>query len=135
LLSSDFREVGQQFLDAIALLEQATRLDSTFALAYCQIAKADDWLYSLSIDDSPERSNHGDVAVSEALRLKPNLPEPHLAAAFHLYTCYRDCQGARVHLAIAERTLPNSAEVFALTPNVLRVTGRYSGSLVDRILV
>jgi len=97
LFSTDAGDNGQHgFLDAIALLEQATRLDSTFALAYCQIAKADD------------------SAVNEALRLKPNLPETHLAAAFHLYTCYRDYQGARVHIAIAERALPNSAEAIAL---------------------
>jgi hypothetical protein len=91
LLSADTGENGQHnLLDAIALLEQTTRMDSTFALAYCQIAKADDWLYLLNLDDSAKRRMHGDAAVNEAIRLKPNLPETHLAAASHLYTCYRD---------------------------------------------
>ena len=129
LFSTDAGDNGQRgFLDAIALLEQATRLDSTFALAYCQIAKADDWLYSLHLDDSPKRRMHGDAAVNEALRLKPNLPETHLAAAFHLYTCYRDYQGARVHIAIAERALPNSAEAIALVGYLDRRQGRWAES-------
>ena len=128
LLSSDFGKTGQQFLDAIALLEQATRLDSNFALAYCQIAKADDWLYRLKFDDTPKRRMHGDAAVNEALRLKPNLPEAHLAAALHLYMCYGDYQGARVHIAIAERALPNSADALALGSYLDRRQGRWTES-------
>jgi hypothetical protein len=84
LLNCDLIKTSEPFLNAIALLEQATRLDSNFALAYCQIAKANDWLYDLTFDDRPTRRIHGDAAVNEALRLKPNLPETHLAAAFHL---------------------------------------------------
>jgi hypothetical protein len=39
-LREDIGENGQNILNAIALLEQATRLDPTFALAYCEIAGA-----------------------------------------------------------------------------------------------
>jgi adenylate cyclase len=66
--SLDFGEHGQHFLDAIALLEQATRVDPAFALAYCQIAKADDLLYGLHVDATSKRRTHGDAAVNEALR-------------------------------------------------------------------
>ena len=121
----------QQFLDAIVLLEQATRMDSTFALAYCQIAKADDWLfwlYKLNFDDTSERRIHGDAAVKEALRLKPDLPEAHLAAAFHLYVCYKDYKKARVHIAIAERALPNSADALALGGFLDRHQGHWAES-------
>ena len=41
--SVDVADTRKTFLDAIALLEKATQLDSAFVLAYCQIAKADDW--------------------------------------------------------------------------------------------
>jgi len=119
---------GRPFLDAIALLEQATRLDSTFALAYCHIAKADAWLYRLNLDDTPKRRMHGDAAVNEALRLKPNLPETHLAAALHLYMCSGDHQGARVHIAIAERALPNSSEALALSGYLDRRQGHWAES-------
>ena len=123
LLANEVGEDRQQFLNAIALLEQSTRMDSTFALAYCQIAKADDWLYLENLDATPERRAHGDAAVNAALRLKPNLPETHLAAAFHLYICYRDYQRARVHIAIAERDLPNSADALALAAYLDRRQG------------
>ncbi len=74
---------------------------------------------------------HGDAAVNEALRLKPNLPETHLAAALHLYMCYGDYQGARVHIAIAERALPNSGDALALGGYLDRRQGRWAESTND----
>jgi tetratricopeptide (TPR) repeat protein len=112
--SLDFGETSQHFIDAITLLEQATRIDPHFALAYCQIAAADDWLYSLNLEPTSKRRTHGDAAVKEGLRLKPNLPETHFAAANHLCVCYHDYDGARVHIGIAERASPNSADALAL---------------------
>jgi tetratricopeptide (TPR) repeat protein len=123
-----FGETSQPFLDAITLLEQATRMDPAFALAYCQIAAADDWLYILNLDPTQERRALGDAAVNEALRLKPNLPETHFAAANHLYICYQDYQGARVHVAIAERASPNSADAIALGGYIDRRQGRWTQS-------
>jgi hypothetical protein len=38
------------------------------------------------------------------------LPEVHLAYAYHLYGVYRDYEQARVELAIARRGLPNDVE-------------------------
>jgi TolB-like protein/tetratricopeptide (TPR) repeat protein len=128
VLSLYIGDIRQSFLDAIALLEKATRLDSNFVLAYCQIAKADDWLYVLDLDNTPQRRLHGDAAVDAALRLKPNLPEPHLTAAFHLYICYRDYQRARVHITIAKEALPNSAEAFALDGYLDRRQGHWAES-------
>jgi tetratricopeptide (TPR) repeat protein len=112
--SLNYGETSQHFLNAITLLEEATRMDPNFALAYCQIAAADDWLYALNLEPTSKRRTHGDVAVNEALRLKPNLPETHFAAANHLCICYHDYEGARVHIGIAERASPNSADAFAL---------------------
>jgi adenylate cyclase len=114
--------------NAIALLEQATRLDPNFALAYCEIAYADDALYSQRVDATPNRRMHGDAAVKEALRLNPNLPKAHLAAAGHLYDCYRDYEKARAHLAIAQRSLPNSAEALRLAGYIDRGEGRWAKS-------
>jgi serine/threonine protein kinase len=114
--------------NAIALLEQATRLDPNFALAYCEIADADAALYSQRVDATPNRRMHGDAAVKEALRLNPNLPKAHLAAAGYLYDCYRDYEKARAHLAIAQRSLPNSAEALRLAGYIDRGEGRWAKS-------
>jgi adenylate cyclase len=111
-MSIDYDKSRRSLLDAIPLSEKATRLDPAFALAYCQIAEADDLLCAWRLDVTPTRRMHGDAAISEALRLKPNLPEVHLAAALHLYTWYRDYEKARTHIAIAERGLPKVLTLF-----------------------
>ena len=86
---------------AINLLEEAIQKDDKFALAYCMIANAHDYLYFDRIDRTPERRALGDAAVNEALRLRPDLAEVHLAVAYHLYSCYRDFERAGVQIAIA----------------------------------
>jgi hypothetical protein len=68
--------------DSISLLEKAVRLDSTFTLAYCELARANGLLYVL--DPAPERRPAGEAAIKSALRLQPDLPEVHLAYAYHL---------------------------------------------------
>jgi serine/threonine protein kinase/Tfp pilus assembly protein PilF len=114
-------------LDAIRLLEEATQRDASFALAFCLIAKADDWLYLRKFDEAGRRV-HGDGAVNQALHLRPDLPEVYLAAAFHRYICYRDYERARVQIAIARRALPNSADALALAAYLDRRQGRWSES-------
>jgi TolB-like protein len=115
----------ETFSRAITLLEEATQKDRNFALAYCMIAKAHDYLYSDQVDRTPERRALGDAAVNEALRLRPDLAEVHLAAAFHFYTCYRDFERARVQIAIAAQALPNNSDLLQLTAFIDRVQGRW----------
>ena len=110
---------------AIRLLEKATQMDPTFALAYCLIAKAHDILYVDWIDRAPGRRALGDAAVDEALRLRPDLSEVHLALASHLYYCYRDFERARVQTAIAAQGLLNNPEVLELAGLIDRVQGRW----------
>jgi tetratricopeptide (TPR) repeat protein len=127
-VSIDSTKIRPQLLDTIAMSEQATRLDPSFALAFCQIAQADDNLCALRLDVTETRRIHGDAAVDQALRLKPDLPEAHLAAALHLYTWYRDYDKARTHLAIAQRALPNSSDTVCLAGYIDRGQGRWSES-------
>ena len=66
--------------------------------------------------------------MNEALRLRPELSEAHLAIASHLYTCYRDFERARVQIAIATQTLSNNSELLQLTAVIDRVQGRWEKS-------
>jgi serine/threonine protein kinase/Flp pilus assembly protein TadD len=128
-LSYEFSVNRQTLLDdAIALLEQAVRLDPTFALAYCQIAFADQCLYAPGLDATPERLRHYDNAVREALRVNPNLPEAHLAAGYYFYDCCRDYEQARAHLTLAESLLPNNSETHILAGYIDRGQGRWADS-------
>jgi tetratricopeptide (TPR) repeat protein len=113
--------------DAIKLLEEATERDSKFALAYCLIVKADDWLY-LGKFDLAERRAHGDAAVRQALLIERDLPEVYLAAASHSYICYRDYKVAQVQIDLAKQALPNNADAFALTGYLDRRQGHWSES-------
>ena len=113
-------------LKAIELLHKAIKKDSQFALAYCLLAKAHDELYRLDLDD--ERRALGDAAVNEASRLRPDLPEVHIASAFHLYRCYRNYKRARLQISIAQRTLPNSTDALAVVAYIDRREGRLEDS-------
>jgi tetratricopeptide (TPR) repeat protein len=119
----------EKLLDAIGFLEAAIRKDSNFVLAYCLIAKAHDDLYAFDYDRSDNRRALGDAAVHEALRLGPDLPETHLANAFHLYVCYRNHERARVQIEIAQQILPNSPTAFYLAAIVDRRQGRWETSM------
>jgi TolB-like protein/Flp pilus assembly protein TadD len=118
----------KSLLDAIKLLEEATRRDTQFALAYCLIAKAHDDLYAWNFDNTAERRALGDAAVNEALRLRPDLAEAHLASACHLSVCYRNYERARVQLAIAQTALPNSPQALELTAYIDGLHGNWEES-------
>jgi serine/threonine protein kinase/Flp pilus assembly protein TadD len=125
ILPSSEKEIYSKIVD---LLEEATQNDGKFALAYCLIAKAHDILYVDRIDHTPERRALGDAAVNEASRLRPDLPEVHLAMAAHLYYCYRDFERAQVQISIAAQTLSNSPDLLELTALVDKVQGRWEKS-------
>src|SRR5258708_10668709 len=74
-------------LRAIGLLEQATREDGRFTLAYCLMANLHEFFY-LNFDHTPQMPPLADAAMNEALRLQPHLPEVHLGLASHRYECY-----------------------------------------------
>jgi serine/threonine protein kinase/tetratricopeptide (TPR) repeat protein len=113
-------------LRATELLAEATGKDSNFALAHCLLTRAYDELYRLDHDKGWRAL--GDAAVNEALRLRPDLPAVHLQMAFHLFVCHRDYERARVHIAIAERALPNSPTALACTAYVDRRRARWKES-------
>jgi TolB-like protein len=126
------RDFGENWRDnllkAIKLLEEATRKDPKFTLAFCLVARAHDDLYLYWLDKTPERRALGDAAVNEALRLEPDRPEAHLAAAYHLYSCDRNYERASVQIAIAQRGLPNSPEAVWLSARIGRRQGRWDES-------
>jgi len=119
------------YLKALSLLREATQKDQKFALAYCLVAKAHGVLYADGTDHTPERRALGDAAVNEALRLRPDLPEAHLAMAFHLYICYRDFERARVQIAIAAKNIPNNPDLLHLSALTDQVQGHWEKAIAD----
>src|SRR5437773_7676756 len=96
--------------EAARLLDQATARDPQFFLAYCGLAKTHGLLYSI-YDHTQAQRDLADASVKAAIRLRPEAGEAHLARAEYLYRCYLDYDNARAELALAERSLPNNAQV------------------------
>jgi TolB-like protein/Tfp pilus assembly protein PilF len=116
--------------EAIGYLERAVRLDPRFTLAYCASASAHDLLYYYP-DATPERRALGDAAINSALGLQPDLPEVHLAYAYHLYYSYQDYDRARAQLAIARRGLPNDVKAIALEAYIDRQQGDFEKAIQE----
>jgi len=115
-------------LQAIELLNQAVARDPKFLLAYCRLAYAHDFLYITNQDHTPARRALADAAVQTILRLQPDSGEAHLALAQHFYSCYLDYGHARQELAIAQRMLPNSSQVFEVAGVIDRRQGHWEDS-------
>ncbi len=125
----------------VELLEKAIQRDPNFALAYCELAKAQIEVGDLGSE--LELAKHRDLAkkaAETALRLRPDLPEPHLALArYYWYTAsqvgpaetvlYYD--RARNELAIVRHKLPNNPEALFLGAMVGRHQNRWEASLAD----
>jgi eukaryotic-like serine/threonine-protein kinase len=121
----------ENFTKAIHLLEEATQMDPSFALAYCRIADAHGLLYVRRIDHTLERRTLSDAAINEAMRLRSDLAEVHLAMAWHLSDCYRDIERVRVQIAIAARALPNNPELLYLGAVLNRRQGRWDKATAE----
>jgi serine/threonine protein kinase len=116
------------FIKPLTLLREATRKDPAFALAYCSIAQAYGDLYIFGFDRTSENRALGRTAVDEALRLRPNLPEAHLAIALHLIIGDENYERAQQEIAIAERASPNNPYVFWFRASIDSRQGRWEES-------
>ncbi len=113
------------------MLNQAISRDPAFLLAYCRLAEAHDELYFGKFDYTPSRLELAKSAIDSAFHLKPDSGEAHLALATHFYHGYFDYDRARHELAIALRTLPNSARIFEWTGYIDRRQSRWHDAVRD----
>jgi adenylate cyclase len=130
LLTTGF-SVSQRtnFLQAIDNLNSAIARDPSFFEAYCQLVFANDSLYALGTDHTPDRFAQAETALQGAARLRPDAAETHLARASHLYFALRDYKGAFAELEIARRGLANDPRIYELTGYILRRQGKQEEGL------
>jgi TolB-like protein/cytochrome c-type biogenesis protein CcmH/NrfG len=121
----------QNMSEIIRLLGQAVAYDPTFLLAYCESAQAHAYVYHLGVDHSPARVALAEDARHTALRLGPDRAEPHLAAAWVAYWCYRDYETALAEVSVARRGLPNDASVFNMGAAIARRQGHWEQCIRD----
>jgi TolB-like protein/Flp pilus assembly protein TadD len=121
----DTADGKETLLKAVRLLDEAISRDPNFALAFCWRTKAHDNLYWFDLDATPTRLALAESSAQRALALAPDLGEAHLAQALVYYHGKRDYARAFAELALANRTLPNSAEVYSLAGFIARRQGRW----------
>lgn len=119
----------ETLLQAVRFLDEAISRDQNFALAYCWRTIAHDNLYWNGLDRTPARVDLAQASAEKALALIPDLGEAHLAQALVYYHGKRDYARAFQELALASRTLPNSAEVSYFAGTIARRQGRWDDSV------
>ena len=98
---------------AVSFYEQAVAKDPKFALAYVQLSIANSFIYWFGfLDPSPARRQRTLDALDAAMRLAPDLPETHIAEGVCAYRIQRDWARALTEFLIAEKRLPNDAELY-----------------------
>jgi serine/threonine-protein kinase len=109
---------------AQALYSQAIALDPGFALAHARRGAVLAFLYRFrGPSDDLRKSSYAEV--EEALRLRPDLGEAHLAKALCLYRIDRDFDRALPELEIARRLLPNDTEADSFIAYIQRRRGQW----------
>ena len=119
----DFTKLKQ----AEQLYEQALQLDPAFALAAARLSELQSWIYH-TYEPTSERREKSRSLADRALKLQPDLPEGHLALGFSIYYVERDYRRALAELALAQKGLPNDAEVYLAIGAIQRRQGKWEES-------
>ena len=121
---------GREYLlQAVQLLDEATRRDPSFLLAYCLLVEVHTDLYWGAFDHTPARLELARGALEKAEGIRPDAGEVHLAKGILAYHGSRDYVGARAEFALARLTLPNSAHLVMVTAAVDRREGHWEDAL------
>jgi len=131
-LYADYRKLQPDLDKAERLYQEAITLDPGFALAYARLSQLHNIYYEL-YDTTPARREKARAAARQALQLQPDLPEGHLALALDYWrpnssTGEIDFENALAEFSIAQRGLPNDAEICGLIGQVQRHQGKWAES-------
>jgi serine/threonine protein kinase len=133
----NWKEVEQGLNEIVQLLEEATRRDPNFALAYCDLANVQCDLFSATGARAAEAWTHLELArkaAETAARLRPDLGQAHLELARYQYFANlhtSDFARAREELAIARRSLPNDSEATLIAARIDKRQNRWDDSLAN----
>lgn len=118
----DLARASREFLRAV-------QLDSTFALAWMEVANAHAQEVYFWTDASPERREMARSAAERAIRLDSRLPEVRLAMGLYHLWLERDPDRALEEIARAEEGLPNNQSVYEARAAVYELLGRYDDAI------
>lgn len=122
-MPEDFEKLKQ----AEQLYDRALQLDENFALAAACYGQMEAWIYR-NFDKQPERAQKGRALVQRALQLQPELPEAHWALGYWYYYGDLNYAAALKEFEIAQRGLPNDADVYLAIGAIQRRQGKWAES-------
>jgi len=125
---ADYSHAKEKLPEALDLFDKAIARDPNFLLAYCRASQVHVTDYWLEIDHTPQRLALADGALKKAELIQPDSDEVHFARGWYLFQGLRDYDHAREELNLAQRTLPNNAEIFSLAGAIDRRQGRWQQS-------
>jgi TolB-like protein/Tfp pilus assembly protein PilF len=125
---ADYNHAQEKLTEALELFEKATALDPNFLLAYCRVSQAHVTLYWLEVDHTPERLALANAAIKKAELIQPDSDDVHFARGWYFFQGLRDYERARSELELAQRTLPNDADIFSLAGSIDRRQGHWQQS-------
>ncbi len=115
---------------ALQMYQRAVGLDSTFALAWARIARAEGYVYWFGDRSDAQRARF-EQAARRAAALAPDLPEAHIAMGYYHYWGRLDYGPALDQFAAAAKREPNNAEVAYVTGLVHRRQGKWDQALAS----
>jgi TolB-like protein/Tfp pilus assembly protein PilF len=112
------------------LYARAIELDPKFALALARYSQLESWIFHI-FDQTRERRQKARALAEQALQLQPDLPEAHLAMGFSYYYGDNNYDAALKEFEIAQRGLPNEAEVYLALGAIQRRQGKWVESTAN----
>jgi serine/threonine-protein kinase len=110
---------------ALQNFQSAADIDTTFALAFAELASAHGRLIYLRQDLSESRFEKANQAAARAIRLGSDQPRVHIALGYYYLYTFRDNEQALKHLEIAEKSLPNNVEIMIEKADIILTRGEW----------
>lgn len=125
------RGLGRFQPAAVRMFEKAIELDSSFALAYAMLSRAQSRMYLTYYDHSQERLTKAKWAVERAFALDSGLPEAHQSLGTYYWIGETDYTRALREFTIVEAARPHDANLFVARAVLEGRQGKYADAISD----
>jgi serine/threonine-protein kinase len=126
LLAWNERSASWADTQAVAQLERAVELDTSFVAAWSLLAQTRSWQIRRGVEID---TTWAWAAVDHAQRLAPGSLEAAVAQGYYRYYARGDFAGALADLSSADRLMPNSSEVLYAIALLERRVGRWDDAV------
>ncbi|HET6837498.1 MAG TPA: tetratricopeptide repeat protein, partial [Gemmatimonadales bacterium] len=117
--------------NSIQMFRRAIALDSGFAQAWARLSEGRSSEYWFFYDRTEAALSEAKAAADRAVRLRPDLSEPHVALGYFYYWGKLDYDRALQELALARERQPNNADLVFATAAVQRRQGRWTEAVAN----